>query len=231
MTLSRPSERPFCHVDTWVFDLDNTLYPARHNLFELIDRKIGEFIVATLRLDSAAARRVQKSYFREYGATLRGLMLNHGIDPVAFLDFVHQIDVSRVPPNPELDVALERLNGRKLIFTNASARHAEKVIARLGVAHHFDAIFDIRDAGYIAKPDPASYAALVERHAVDPRAAAMIDDIARNLAPAAELGMVTVWVRTGSTWGQEGSDADHIDVVVDDLADWLTEIVDAEPGF
>ena len=230
MTHQRPLELPFRHVDTWVFDLDNTLYPARYNLFDLIDRKIGEFIAATLRLDAAAARRVQKSYFRRYGTTLRGLMLNHGIDPVAFLDFVHEVDVSRVPPSPGLDRALTRLDGRKLIFTNASTRHAEKVIARLGVSHHFDAIFDIADSGYIAKPHPESYAALVARHAIDPRAAAMIDDIARNLAPAAALGMTTVWVRTDSLWGRDGSDGDHIDIVIDDLADWLAEVVDGAPG-
>ena len=230
MTHQRPLELPFRHVDTWVFDLDNTLYPARYNLFDLIDRKIGDFIAATLRLDAAAARRVQKSYFRRYGTTLRGLMLNHGIDPVAFLDFVHEVDVSRVPPSPGLDRALTRLDGRKLIFTNASTRHAEKVIARLGVSHHFDAIFDIADSGYIAKPQPESYAALVARHAIDPRAAAMIDDIARNLAPAAALGMTTVWVRTDSLWGRDGSDGDHIDIVIDDLADWLAEVVDGAPG-
>ncbi len=230
MTHQRPLELPFRHVDTWVFDLDNTLYPARYNLFDLIDRKIGDFIAATLRLDAAAAHRVQKSYFRRYGTTLRGLMLNHGIDPVAFLDFVHEVDVSRVPPSPGLDRTLARLDGRKLIFTNASTRHAEKVIARLGVSHHFDAIFDIADSGYIAKPQPESYAALVARHAIDPRAAAMIDDIARNLAPAAALGMTTVWVRTDSLWGRDGSDGDHIDIVIDDLADWLAEVVDGAPG-
>ncbi|MFQ5958758.1 MAG: pyrimidine 5'-nucleotidase [Alphaproteobacteria bacterium] len=223
------NRRPFPHLDTWIFDLDNTLYPARYNLFELVDRRIAAFIARALDLDLAAARRVQKDYFASYGTTLRGLMLNHGIDPEAFLAFVHDIDVSRVPPSPELDGALARLDGRKLIFTNASTSHAEKVIARLGVAHHIEAIFDITDAGYLPKPHPETYAALLARHRVDPRAAAMVEDIARNLAPAAALGMTTVWVQSDSAWGREGSDGVAIDHVIDDLAEWLSEIVAAAP--
>ena len=223
-------ERPLPHVDTWVFDLDNTLYPARYNLFDLVDRKIGDFVATTLRLDEAEARRVQKGYLRDYGTTLRGLMLHHGIDPAAFLGFVHEIDFSRVPPSPRLDDALGRLDGRKLIFTNASAQHAEKVVDRLGVGHHFEAIFDIADADYAGKPYPKAYDTFLERHGVEPRAAAMIEDSARNLMPAAALGMTTVWVRTDSAWGREGSDGDHIDVVIDDVADWLTEIVDTARG-
>ena len=224
---TQPSRRPFSRVDTWVFDLDNTLYPASCNLFELVDRKIGEFISTLLGLDAGAARRVQKDYLREYGTTLRGLMLNHGVDPGAFHEFVDRIDVVRVPPNPGLERALARLAGRKFIFTNASARHAGKVLARLGVAHHFDDIFDIADANYVPKPHPDTYAALLERHGIDARAAAIIDDIARNLEPAAALGMTTVWVRSESPWGREGSDGGHIDHVIDDLAEWLGAIVES----
>ncbi len=226
MTQPPPPERLLGHVDTWVFDLDNTLYPARYNLFDLVDRKIGAFVATALRLDETEARRVQRSYLRDYGTTLRGLMLNHGIDPAAFLDFIHEIDFSQVPPRPKLDRVLGRLDGRKLIFTNASTRHAEKVVERLGVGHHFEAIFDIAATNYTGKPYPESYAAFIARYAVEPRAAAMIEDSARNLEPAAALGMTTVWVRTDSAWGREGSDGDHIDVVIDDVADWLTAIVD-----
>ncbi len=225
-----PRAAPFAHVDTWVFDLDNTLYPARYDLFELVDRKIGAYIAELLSVDGAAARRMQKAYFREYGTTLRGLMLNHGVDPQAFLEFVHDIDVARVPPSPDLDAALTRLDGRKLVFTNASARHAEKVMERLGVAHHFEGVFDIVDAGYVPKPHPDTYAALVARFAFDPRAAAMIEDIARNLEPAAAIGMTTVWVRTDSEWGREGCDGAYIDLVVDDLTGWLISLGNGAPA-
>ncbi len=223
---SPQGDRRLAHVEAWVFDLDNTLYAARHNLFDLVDRKIGEFIETALNLDADGARRVQKAYFREYGTTLRGLMTNDGVDPEGFLDYVHDIDVSRVPPSPELDRALGRLDGRKVIFTNGSTSHAAKVMARLGVAHHFDGVFDIVEAEYLPKPHPETYAAMVERHAIEPRAAAMIEDIARNLEPASDMGMTTVWVRNDSPWGSEGSDGDHIDHVIDDLVDWLTEIVE-----
>ncbi|MFQ5785509.1 MAG: pyrimidine 5'-nucleotidase [Alphaproteobacteria bacterium] len=227
--LETSRRRPLPHVETWVFDLDNTLYPARHNLFELIDRRIGEFIAALLDLDRDAARRVQKDYFRRYGTTLRGLMLNHGVNPAAFLDFVHAIDIDRLRPSPRLARALSRLDGRKVIFTNGSTQHAERVTARLGVRRHIDAIFDIVDADYLPKPNLEAYRALLARHRIEPRAAAMVEDIARNLKPAAALGMTTVWVRTDSAWGREGSDGDHIDHVIDDLAEWLDEIVEAAP--
>ena len=223
------TRRPLAHVDTWIFDLDNTLYPARYNLFDLVDRRIGAFIASALDLDPAAARRLQKDYFVNYGTTLRGLMLNHGVDPESFLAFVHDIDVSRVPPSPGLEGALARLGGRKLVFTNGSTSHAERVIARLGVARHIDAIFDIADAGYLPKPHPETYAALLARHEIDPRSAAMVEDIARNLAPAAALGMTTVWVQNDSAWGREGSDGVRIDHVIDDLAEWLRDIVAAAP--
>ncbi len=226
---NRLTPSSLAHVDTWVFDVDNTLYPAHYDLFDLVDTRIGEFVSRVLGLDAAAARRMQKDYFRDYGTTLRGMMLHHGVDPVAFLDYVDQIDVSRVPPSPRLDLALARLDARKVIFTNASARHAEKVIERLGIAHHFDAIFDIAAADFVPKPHPETYLALLARHSIDPRAAVMVEDIARNLEPAAALGMATVWVRNDLPWGRDDSDGDYIDHVIDDLGDWLTDIVDAVP--
>ena len=231
MTRKRPAGPPrFLDAETWVFDLDNTLYSPRYDLFELVDERIAGFIVAALGLDAVEARRIQKDYFRRYGTTLRGLMLDHAVDPKAFLDFVHAVDVTRVPPNPGLDRALARLGGRKVIFTNATARHAENVIERLGVAGRFEAIFDIVDADYVPKPHPDTYSTLVERHRIDPRRAIIVDDIARNLAPAAEMGMTTVWVRNDTPWGREGSDGAHVDHAIDDLAEWLTEIVDGAPA-
>ena len=211
------------HVTDWVFDLDNTLYPARCNLFAQVDRRIGLFIQERLALDAQAAGALQKRYFREHGTTLRGLMTHHAIDPKAFLDFVHEIDVGALPPSPELAVVLTRLPGRKFIFTNGSLAHADRVMTRLGVAHCFDGIFDIVAANYRPKPDPATYRLLVERHGIDPSTAAMIEDLPRNLRPAAELGMTTVLVLTGEEWAATDAAGDHIHHVTDDLLGWLDE--------
>jgi putative hydrolase of the HAD superfamily len=211
------------HVTDWIFDLDNTLYPAHCNLFAQVDRRIGLFIERLLGLERAAARELQKRYFREHGTTLRGLMTHHGVDPRRFLDFVHEIDLAPVPPSPGLDAALAALPGRKLIFTNGSVAHADRVMARLGVAHHFAGVFDIVAAAYLPKPDPATYRSLIARHGIDPARAAMIEDLPRNLRPAAALGMTTVLVLTGEDWASMDDAGDHIHHVTDDLVGWLSE--------
>ena len=229
----RPALPPaggFGHIEAWIFDLDNTLYPASCNLFDQVDRRIGEFMVQFLHIGADEARRLQKQYFRDYGTTLRGLMTRHAVAPRRFLDYVHAIDVSPVPPSPALDAALGRLEGRKIIFTNGSEAHAENVMARLGVGRHFAGVFDIVAAAYLPKPEPAAYASLVERHRVDPRAAAMFEDLPRNLAPAAALGMTTVLVRSDADWAQAGADGDHIHHVTDDLVAWLEAAARPRPG-
>ncbi len=220
----------FDHVETWIFDLDNTLYPARFNLFDQVDVRIGQFIAQVLEIDHDEARRVQKQYFRAHGTTLRGLMDHHGVDPADFLEFVHEIDYHLIPPNAELACALGRLPGRKIIFTNGTTDHADRVMDRLGVAHHIEGVFDIVDADYVPKPEPGPYDTMLSRFGIDPRRAVMVEDIARNLAPAAALGMTTVWVRTTSQWGQQGSGDDYVHHIIDDLADWLIAFVDGAPG-
>jgi putative hydrolase of the HAD superfamily len=211
-------------AETWIFDLDNTLYPASCNLFAQVDRRIAEFIATHLGIDPAEAYRVQKQYFRDYGTSLRGLMLNHQLDPQLYLDFVHEIDVTPVPPNPALDAALARLPGRKVIFTNGSTRHAENVMTRLGVSHHFEAVFDIVAGDYVPKPEPFVYDIMVRRHWIDPKRAVMIEDLPKNLLPAHAMGMTTVLVRTESDWAQDGADGDHVHHVTDDLVGWLTDV-------
>jgi putative hydrolase of the HAD superfamily len=152
------------------------------------------------------------------------MMEEHGMAPEAFLEYVHDIDLSPLPPDRALDDALDRLEGRKLIFTSASAGHAERITERLGVRRHFEDIYDVADAAYLPKPHPPTYERFLARHRVDPRAAAMFEDIARNLAPAAALGMVTVWVPGITEWSREGADGDHIHHVADDLSAWLTRL-------
>ncbi|AWK86336.1 pyrimidine 5'-nucleotidase [Azospirillum thermophilum] len=212
-------------TEVWVFDLDNTLYPASCNLFAQVDRRISEFIAGHFGIPFDEARTRQKQFFRDYGTTLRGLMVEHDVDPVAYMDFVHDIDVTGVAPSPLLTEALDRLPGRKIIFTNGSVKHAANVAGRLGIADRFEAVFDIAAADYVPKPDPRPYATLVERFGIAPARACMVEDIARNLAPAHALGMTTVWVRGEQDYERAGVGAGlQIDHTVDDLPSWLAAV-------
>jgi putative hydrolase of the HAD superfamily len=195
MTLAPQAAQAFDHIETWVFDLDNTLYPSACDLFPQIDRRMGEFIAATLGVPLEAAQNLRETYYYQHGTTLAGLVQIHGVSPHAFLDYVHDIDLSAVAPSPELAAALGALPGRKFIFTNASRRHAEAVIERLGVTDQFEDICDIHALDYIyPKPTREAFERFVQAHGVAPRAAAMFDDLPNNLETAHALGMTTVLV-------------------------------------
>lgn len=204
-----------------IFDLDNTLYPAACNLFSQVSDLIGEYVRDALKLEASEAYRVQKDYFHRYGTTLRGLMTEHQIDPADYLAKVHDIDLSVVDPAPDLATALDDLPGRKLIFTNASRGHAERVMDRLGISDHFETIFDIVDANYIPKPKQEPYDLLLARDGIDPTRAVYFEDMAKNLLPAKDMGMTTVWVHTDIEWAQDGRDDPRIDHETDDLVDFL----------
>jgi putative hydrolase of the HAD superfamily len=187
--------RDFGHVEAWVFDLDNTLYPADCNLFAQIDRRMGEFIADCLSLPLAEARALREAYYYEHGTTLAGLVRLHDVSPEAFLDYVHDIDLAAVAPSPALAAALGALPGRKFIFTNGSRKHAEAVTERLGVAGLFEDICDIRALDYIyPKPMREAYERFAGAHGVIPGQAAMFDDLPHNLETAHALGMTTVLV-------------------------------------
>ncbi len=228
------STRGFDAVETWIFDLDNTLYPASCRLFDQIDSRMGTFIAELLKVDRVEAKRIQKDFFFRHGTTLRGLMIEHSIDPDAFLDYVHDIDHSPVPPNAALAAALERLPGRKLVFTNGTVDHAEKVMARLGVGAHFHGVFDIVHSDYIPKPAHGPYEKFIARHAIDASRAAMFEDIARNLEVPAALGMTTVLVRDaanvdGTLINQLNGDAEgasYVHHVTADLAAFLAPLAE-----
>lgn len=209
----------------WIFDLDNTLYPPECNLFRQVDLRMGEFISELLQIPYDEARVLQKGYFKEYGTTLRGLMLHHNIQPQDFLGHVHNIDYSPVPADPALGAALSQLPGRKLIFTNGTVSHAKSVLKRLGITDHFEGIFDIVAADYIPKPDAAPYHKMIEAHGVDPTRAVMVEDIAKNLEVPAALGMRTVWIKTDHTWSGDGASADFIHHQTENLTGWLTDFV------
>lgn len=209
------------HVDVWIFDLDNTLYPARCNLFAQIDRRMGEYIADLLDLEYETARHLQKSHYRRHGTTLRGLMLEHDVDPHGFLDYVHDIDYSPVPAAPDLDSALARLPGRKFVFTNGTVAHAERTMAQLGITTRFEAIFDIVASEFVPKPDPGPYRTFVREHGIEPANAAFFEDIAKNLLAPHAMGMTTVWVPGGGDWAADGADGEHVHHVAAELAPWL----------
>ena len=210
--------------ETWVFDLDNTLYPASSSLFPQIHKRMGLYIAQALKVDAATADALQRKYYREHGTTLRGLMLTHQIEPDEFLSYVHEIDCTVLPAAPQLEQALARIEGRKLVFANGSHRHAENVLNQLALSHHFDGIFDIKAGDYVPKPAIETYRRMIERFNFDPKGAVMFEDLAHNLHAASQLGMTTVWVKEeGHSFaeGPDPEDVSYIDHVTDDLAGWI----------
>ena len=226
---------PFAGVDSWIFDLDNTLYPRRTNLFAQVDTRIRDYVQRLLKVDAAEAHRVQKDYYRRYGTTLRGLMEEHGILPDDFLAYVHDIDHSPVEPDPVLASAMKRLPGRKFIFTNGSRAHAEKVAARLGVTGHFEDIFDIVRSELLPKPARQTYDRFVAATGIVPARAAMFEDLSRNLEVPASLGMKTVLVVPSAgvrevledDWEMEGRDAPYVGYLTDNLGAFLRDVLKA----
>jgi len=224
--------RGFGGVETWVFDLDNTLYPHHLNLWQQVDDRIRAYIADFLKVPHEQAFRIQKDYYKRYGTTMRGLMTEHGLKPDDYLEFVHQIDHSPLTPNPALGAALQRLPGRKLILTNGTRKHADAVIKKLAVHEHFEDVFDIIAAELEPKPAAKTYERFLKLHNVDPRKAAMFEDLARNLEAPHALGMVTALVVPEGQrevfredWELEGRDDPHVDYVTDDLAGFLEGIV------
>ncbi|WP_374653794.1 pyrimidine 5'-nucleotidase [Dongia sp.] len=212
-------------VGAWIFDLDNTLYPASCRLFDQVQVRIRQYIRENLGLSETEALALQKRYFQEHMTTLRGLIVNDGIDPHHFLDFVHRIDLGGLEANPALDAAIAALPGRKVIFTNGSVPHAERVMEKVGIGRHFEGVFDIVASDFVPKPDIGVYRRLCAEYRIDPAASVMIDDMPRNLAPAHELGMTTVLVKPddglGDEWAGPAGDSTYIHHVTEDLAAFL----------
>jgi putative hydrolase of the HAD superfamily len=217
-------KRTFAHIETWVFDLDNTLYPHHVNLWQQVDVRIRDFVAQYLNVSKEEAFKIQKDYYRRYGTTMRGMMTEHGLDADDFLAYVHEIDHSPLEPNPAMGAAIEKLPGRKLILTNGSRAHAGKVLERLGIGEHFEDVFDIVAAELEPKPAHRTYQRFLKLHGVDPAKAAMFEDLARNLVVPHDLGMTTTLVVPDGTknvvredWELEGRDAAYVDHITDDL--------------
>jgi putative hydrolase of the HAD superfamily len=203
----------FAHIETWIFDLDNTLYPPSCDLFEFIEARMNAYVVRLLGCSREEAERIQKGFYHEHGATLAGLMANHGVDPAHFLDEVHDIPLDRLSPDPLLVNALAALPGRRLVHTNGDAAYAARVVQ------------DIIASDYRPKPDPHGYDGLIARFGIDPRRAAFFEDMARNLEPAKARGVTTIWYNNGVEGGDRGSQGAYIDYEARDLAPFLRRIL------
>lgn len=229
--MSIKSQAPLTERRTWVFDLDNTLYPAECNLFAQIDERMTRFVADYLGLPDAEARALQKQYYFEHGTTLSGMMTHHEIDPAPFLKFVHDIDHSPLPVNLKLREAIKALPGRKFVLTNGSLGHAQGVTEAMQISDLFDGMFGIEEMDYRPKPARSAYDKFLSSFKIDPRDAVFFEDLARNLEPAHQMGFATVLVTSEKDWshepdgarpaGPEGEIAPYVDHVTGDLAAFL----------
>ncbi len=209
----------FSHIRTWVFDLDNTLYPPSVRLFDQIETRMTAYVQTALNIPQAQADHLRAHYWATYGTTLAGLMAEHGVDPVPYLDDVHQIDFGGLSPDPTLAARIAALPGRRIVYTNGSEPYARNVLAACGLTHAFDAVYGVEHANYRPKPDAAAYETVFMRDGLDPATAAMFEDVTRNLAAPHAMGLKTVLV------GPAPDPAPYIDHHTPDLAAFLSQVV------
>ena len=211
-------------IKFWVFDLDNTLYSGKTKVFEQVDKKMTKYISEKLKVNIKEAKKIQKKYFYKYNTTLNGMIKNHKINAEEFLEFVHDIDIDFLKKDSLLSEELKKLDGKKIIFTNGSKKHAQNVIKKIGIDQYFDGIFDIVDSEFIPKPAIEPYKRLVEKHKIDPKLCVLVEDIARNLKPAYEMGMKTVWIENDEPWAKKFSDSSFVNYKTNNLSEFLRKI-------
>jgi putative hydrolase of the HAD superfamily len=216
----------FAKIRAWVFDLDNTLYPTGATIYDKIGARMTTYVGRVAGLEPGPALELQERYYHQYGATLSGLMKHHGVDPRDFLDFVHDVDLDCVEPDPELAALVAGLPGARIVFTNGARDYAERLTARLGLSGMFDDLFDIEAAGFAPKPERAAFERLIERHALQPESTLMFEDSQRNLATAHALGFRTVLIAPAAATGE--SFPDHIHHAADCLKTFIRERIAAE---
>jgi putative hydrolase of the HAD superfamily len=216
--------KAFESVKYWIFDLDNTLYSGKTKVFEQVDKRMSKYISAKLNVTIDEAKKIQKNYFHEDNTTLNGMIKNHKIDASEFLEFVHDIDINFLKKDLKLTEELKNLGGKKIIFTNGSRKHALNVIHRIGIEQYFDDIFDIVDSEFIPKPAKEPYNKLVKKHKIDPKLCVLVEDIARNLKPAYEMGMKTVWIENDDPWARKFSDSNFVNYKTNNLSEFLKKI-------
>ena len=216
--------KSFKSTKYWIFDLDNTLYSGKTKVFEQIDKKMSKYISDKLKVTIEEAKKIQKNYFHEYNTTLNGLIKNHKIDANEFLEYVHDIDIDFLEKDLELAKEIKKLDGKKIIFTNGSRKHAINVTTKIGIDHLFDDIFDIMDSNFVPKPSMEPYKKLVKKHKIDPKLSVFVEDIARNLKPAYEMGMKTIWIKNDEPWAKKYSDDKFVNYKISNLAEFLKKI-------
>ena len=216
--------KTFQSTKYWIFDLDNTLYSGDTKVFEQVSNRMTKYVSDKLNVNLDKAKKIQTDYFHKYNTTLNGLIKNHKIDANDFLDFVHDIDIDFLKKDLKLSKELEKLDGKKIIFTNGSKKHALNITQKIGIDHHFDDFFDIIDANFIPKPAIEPYKKIVEKHKIDPKLCAFVEDIARNLKQAYEMGMTTVWIENDEPWAKKFSDADFVNFKTNNLSEFLKKI-------
>ena len=209
----------FAHVDTWVFDLDNTLYPPHMRLFDQIETRMTAYVMRVLDVAEAEADRLRAEYWARFGTTLAGLMQEHDIDPDPYLVAVHDISMHPLSPDPDLATHIGNLPGRRIVYTNGSAPYARRVLEARGLSGLFDAVYGVEHAGYRPKPQADAFAEVFARDQLDPGVGAMFEDDPRNLAAPHAMGMRTVHV------ADTAHDADHIHHHTDDLTAFLARVL------
>jgi putative hydrolase of the HAD superfamily len=211
-------------IKYWIFDLDNTLYSGDTKVFDQVDKKMSKFISEKLKVTIEEAKKIQKNYFHEYNTTLNGMIKNHKIDANEFLEFVHDVNLDFLKADKPLEEQIRKLDGKKFIFTNGSKAHVANVTKKIGIEKLFDGVFDIVESDFIPKPSIEPYKKIIEKYKIEPQYSIFIEDIARNLKPAHELGMKTVWIKNDEPWAAKFSDSDFINYKTDNLAKFLKEI-------
>ncbi|MDC0447791.1 pyrimidine 5'-nucleotidase [Pelagibacteraceae bacterium] len=211
-------------IKFWLFDLDNTLYSGDTKVFDQVDKKMSKFISEKLKVSLEEAKKIQKNYFHEYNTTLNGMIKNHDIDANEFLEFVHDVDLEFLKKDEPLKKEIEKLKGKKIIFTNGSKAHASNVTSRIGIEQLFDGVFDIVDSDFYPKPSLEPYKKIIENYKIVPEYCIFFEDIARNLKPAYELGMKTVWIENNEPWAAKYSDEEFVNYKTGSLTKFLKEI-------
>ena len=216
--------KTFQSIKYWLFDLDNTLYSGKTRVFEQVEKRMSKYVSDKLNISIDKAKKIQKNYFHKYNTTLNGMIKNHKINPEEFLESVHDINIDFLQKDLELAKEMEKLEGKKIIFTNGSKKHAINVTKRIGINQYFDDIFDIVDSDFIPKPAIEPYKKLVEKHKIDPKLCVLIEDIARNLKPAYEMGMKTIWIENDEPWAKKFSDSSFVNYKTNNLIEFLKKI-------
>ena len=216
--------RDLSKIKFWLFDLDNTLYSGDTKVFDQVDKKMSKFISEKLKVSLKEAKKIQKNYFHEYNTTLNGMIKNHDINANEFLEFVHDVDLEFLKKDEPLKTEIEKLKGKKIIFTNGSKAHASNVTSRIGIEQLFDGVFDIVDSDFYPKPSIEPYKKIIENYKIEPEYCIFCEDIARNLKPAYELGMKTVWIENNEPWAAKYSDEEFVNYKTGSLTNFLKEI-------